>query len=178
MLESQDALAAQLLALPPVKDQLQGVTNFVNVIANFTNQVQAGSSGSVGILTFSNAAMIAILMTQQPVGDNSWIPKFADAWYAGVASGTITPGTVTDATWDVSIVDIDTSPSPAATITTLSAAKSLLMSELAQVVPTQTAPILMAKAIRDATLAFTFLCIGLKKPPPTGTDFPISFPAQ
>lgn len=162
MLSSAADFKIQLLALPPVKDAVTGVTNFVNAVGNFMDLVQAGPNGTAGIFALDRPAMISILLTQKPVKDNSWIPNFANAWYVGCTGAIITPGTVTDAsTWTSSITDIDTSPSATVTITTLTAAKALLITGLQSVSATPDAPLPLANAIRNATLAFKFECIGL-----------------
>ena len=177
MLPSASSLKDQLKALQPTQNAVQGITDFVTVISSFTNQVQAGPTGTPGILTFGNAAMVSIMMTMQPVKDNSWIPNFANAWAAGLLAGICTPGTVTDPAWIGSVVDIMTLPSATATIPNISAAKAALMSELANVGPTDDAPLPLATAIRNATLQLQFLCIGLG-PQPALLPIPLPFSAQ
>jgi len=178
MLGTAQDLKSALLALEPTKDKTQGITKFVGVISSFMNKVQGGPLGSPGIFTFNDAAMIAILMTQQPVKDNSWIPTFASAWEAGCIAAVIAPGTVTNPVWIGSgTKDVATLPTAAATITTLSAAKALLTAGLASVGPTSDAPLPLANAIRNATLAFVFNCIGLGPPPPL-TPIPVPTPAE
>jgi hypothetical protein len=177
MLPTASSFKDSLLALSPTKDQAEGVNNFVNAVADFSNQVQAGSTGTPGILTFGNSAMVAILLTQHPVKDSSWIMPFANAWEAGILASVITPGTVTGPAWIGSVVDVDTLPSAADTITTLSAAKAILISGLGNVAPTSDAPLPLATAIRNATLALTFNCIGLGAPPDF-TPIPIPIPAE
>jgi hypothetical protein len=159
-------------------DAVAGVTAFVNVIATFTNQVQAGSAGTSGIFTFGNAAMISILLTQQPVSDNSWAPKFANAWQAGILAGTIAPRTVTNAKWLVSDVDTLTVASPAVTITNVSAAKAALEASLLSITATPDSPLPLATAIRNATLSFTFNCIGIGGTILTPVTIPLPFSAQ
>lgn len=176
MLASEQTLNQAILALTPLVNQHIALVNFVDVVADFMDQVQAGPTGSPGILTVNRPVFVAQLETQVPVADSSWIPNFADAWYMGVAQGTITPGTVSAPAWaGGSGTDTQTSASPVATITTLMAAKALLQAELANVMPDNTAALPMAKAIRDATLAMTFLCVGLN---PSSSPVSVSFPAQ
>lgn len=177
-LPSVTSLKNDILALSPTTNQVQGVTDFVNVVANFTNQVQAGSGGTPGILIFGNTAMISILLTQVPVSDNSWISTFVNAWQAGITTSVITPSTVTNAAWTGSgNKDTNTSPSAATTIPTIAAAAAVLTAQLANVVPDSTAPLALAQALSDATLALSFICIGLG-PGPSFTPIPITFPAQ
>jgi hypothetical protein len=178
MLPSITIFKNNILALTPTDNILTAIPPFVGVIADFTNQLQAGPNGTAGIFTFGNAAMITILETQVPVDDSSWIPNFADAWEAGILTGTVAASTVTESVWIGSgTKDTETSASPASTITTISAAKALLISELANVVPDNTAPLALATAINDATQALIFTVIGLG-PPPTFTPIPLTFNAQ
>src|ERR1035441_10428782 len=99
MLPSANDLKNHLKALAPTKDASEGIKNFVTVVANFTNQVQAGPMGSAGILTFGNSAMISAMTAMTPVKDSSWIQNFANAWEAGILSAVITPGTVMFPGW-------------------------------------------------------------------------------
>jgi hypothetical protein len=178
MLPGITVLKDNILALPTSDNLVTAVPDFVAVIANWTNQLQAGPDGTPGIFTFGNAAMSAILETLVPVDDNSWIPIFANAWQAGILAGVVAPSTVTNSVWIGSgTKDTETSASPASTITTISAAKALLISELANVVPDNTAPLALATAINDATQALIFTVIGLG-PPPTFTPIPLTFNAQ
>jgi hypothetical protein len=178
MLPSSDDLKQSILNLSPSKDAVSGVTAFVKVIADFTNMVQGGPLGTPGILTFGNEAMIAMMLQMQPVKDASWIPKFADAWEEGILTSIITPGTISNpAIWLGSIVDVATLPTAAATILTLPAAKAVLTAELANVKPDSNAPLPLATAIRDATLALVFNAIGLG-PPPTFTPIPVPTSAE
>lgn len=177
-LPSVSTLSNNLLALTPSDSILSAIPPFVGVIADFMNQVQANPGGSVGIFTLGNAAMIAAIEAMVPVADNSWIPIFADAWEAGVTAGVIAPSTVTDSVWLGSDdKDTETSPSPTTTIVTLAAAKTVLISGLTTAMPDINEPIAFATAISNATLAFSFQCIGLG-PPPTFTPIPVTFSAQ
>lgn len=175
MLAPASTLNSAILALPFTDSKIGGVTQFVNTICDYMEQVQGGALGSVGILTMNRSVMIAQFLTQNPVNDNSWINNFAEAWYEGVAQGTIAPGTVANPAWTTSAVDIATSSDPTVTITTLTSAKSQLESELASVSYSNNPALPFAEAIRDATLAFTFLCIGLG---PLSVPIPISINAE
>lgn len=178
MLPTESDFADSLAALAPTKDQSSGVDAFVTAISDFTNQLQAGPTGLPGILTFGNAAFKTALLTMQPVADNSWISNFANVWEAGINTSIITPGTVTEPVWIGSGgLDVATLPSATATITTIAAAKAVLISGLASVVPTSGKPIPLATALRNATLALTFTCIGLGSPP-TLTPIPIPISAE
>jgi uncharacterized transporter YbjL len=177
-LPSAQTLSNNILALAPSSITDVAIPLFVDVIANFTNEVQAGPDGTPGILTFGNAAMVTAMEAMVPVADSSWIPIFADAWEAGITTGIITPGTVTDPAWLGSgNKDTETLASPATTIITLSAAKAILISGLMSAMPDNTAPLAFATAIYNATLAFQFECIGLGVAP-TFIPIPIVFPAQ
>lgn len=177
-LPTASTLSDNLLALTP-SDTIDGaIPPFVGVIADFTNEVQAGPDGTVGVLTFGNAAMIAAMEAMTRVPDNSWIPIFADAWEAGITTSVITPSTVTDSVWSGSgDKDTETSPSPTTTITTIAAAKAVLIAGLTTAEPDDNEPIAFATAIYNATLALSFTCIGLG-PPPALPPISIVFPAQ
>jgi hypothetical protein len=175
MLISVDDLKTKLLNLPPSEDPVQGVTNFVNAVADFMNQVQAGSGGTPGIFTYDNATAIALFLAMPPTPSNSWIPLFVNALASGVETGIITPGTVTNPIWTASIVDAVTLPSPLATIPTLAVAEALLTEELATIVASQDAPQPMAQALHDYVDAFVFITIGLVLAPP-GPPIPVPLP--
>lgn len=178
MLPSVSSLAADILALPTTLDALQGMTNFVGVIAAFMNQVQGGPTGTPGIFTLGNAAMIAALAAMPPVADNSWIVPFANAWEMGVITGIIVPGTVTNPIWIGSGgLDVLTVPTPIVTITTIALAKATLISGLASATASNNPPVPFAQAINDATLAFIFTCIGIG-PPLAFLPIPIPTPAM
>lgn len=166
MLASADSLKSQILALTPTKEAVSGITAFVGIIADFTNNVQAGSMGTVGIFTFNNAVMIAAMLAMEPVSDASWIPTFVSGWQSAVTASVIAPSTVTNSAWSGSgDKDTETSPSAATTITTIAAAAATLTSGLTGISPTSDSTLQFATAIRNATLAFTFTCIGLGVPP-------------
>ncbi len=175
MLPTASSFKADLLTLPPTQNKAAGIAAFVGKVADFCNEVQAGATGSPGILTFGNAAMIAAMMSMPIVSDDSWKSLFADAFESGILTGVILPGTTIQPPWLGSIVDVATLPSPAATITTIPLVKSTLLSGLSGA--TSDAPLSMATAIRDAMLQISFLCIGLG-PPPLFVPIPIPISAQ
>ena len=178
MLDSANTLKSNISALSPNTNKIVAIDAFVQVIADFTNQVQAGSNGTAGIFTFDNTSMATPLYSQGPVSDNSWMSDFADAWEAGINGGTITPGTVTDPSWIGSgNSDTNTATSVASTIPNIAAAKATLMSGLNNCTATNNPPQPFAEAIRDATLALNFVCIGLGAPPILPT-IAITFAAQ
>jgi len=167
MLDPVSVLTSNIKNLVPSPIESIGVLNFVNVVCDYMEKVQAGPTASPGILIMNRAAMASMLQTQVPVPDSSWISNFVAAWTQGVSLGTITAGTAINPVWVGSAgLDIATLTSPTATITTLSTASTVLQSGLASVLPPNlTAPMPLAEAINAATLAFTFLCIGLSAPP-------------
>ena len=173
-LPSVSSLNNQLLALPPTLSSHEGATQFVNVIADYINQVQAGPTGSPGILTYTRPPAIAAIEALPPVIDNSWIPNFAAAVHLGVTSGILTPGTVTDPAWTASVVDV-----LPPVIITLPAALAVLTAGLAPVTSGNNPAMPMAQAIHDYALAFTFLCTGLALAlPAPPIPVPLPFPAQ
>jgi hypothetical protein len=173
---SAASLNSDILAMPPSADQATGVQNFVDVIGNFMDQLQAGPTGAPGIFTFGRPAMFSILMTQAPVASSAWIATFANAWEAGVLTAVVTPGTVLNPAWIGSGgVDAVTLPSGAATILTVAVAKAGLIADLASVAPSASSAMPFATAIRNATLALTFNCIGLSA---LMVPVPIPTPAQ
>lgn len=176
MLPNVNILAANILALPKTTDKMAGMTGFTRVIADFMDQVQASSEGSVGIFALAQSIVIPLLAALPLVADNSWIPGFADALEAGIINAIITPSTVTDRAWGGSAFrDTLTLPTGAATITTISAAKAILISELASATYSNNPPVPFAQAIMDCTLAFIFNCIGLG---PSLTPVPIPMSAE
>ena len=178
MLPSQSTLANDILALPTTTDKVSGITNLVDLLGNFMDQVEGNPGGTVGIFTLNNATVIAALSSLVPVDDNSWVSAFTTAFLSGVTTGTITPGTVTNSAWIGSgNMDTETSPSPSSTITTLSAFESTLMSGLSSATAENNPPQPFAGAFRDSTLEFQFECIGLG-PPPTFTPIPITIAAE
>lgn len=178
MLPAASVLANNILALPTTLDATEGLTNLVNAIADFMDQVQAGSLGSVGIFALDRAAMIAIILTSTPVINDSWISIFANALEAGINTATITPATVTNPIWIGSgTKDIATSGTGSGAITTISAAKATFTSGLHSATADNNPPVPMAQAVSDATLQFVFTCIGLG-PPPTLSPIPVPTNAE
>lgn len=178
MLISAEQFAEKIKSLPPTQNKMEGIDNFVNAIAEFMNQMQAGDSGLPGIFTLNNAAMVSILAQQQPVADDSWINNFVSAFSAGCSLATIAPGTAIDPSWVGSGgFDVATVPSAPTTIVTLSTAIAAMPQLLKNVNSESNPPLPLAKAIRDTALSFTFNCIGLG-PPPTLTPIPIPLSAK
>jgi hypothetical protein len=178
MLPSVQSLADNIKALPTTLIPIVGATNFVGVVADFMNQVQAGSTGHAGIFTLNQAVIIATLFEFRPVSDNSWIEPFADIMATGITASIITSGTVTEPVWIGSgLLDTETLPAAASTITTIAEAKEQLITDLQNVVANNNSPAPLAQAISDCTLKFVFLCIGLG-PPPTFIPIPIPLDAQ
>lgn len=165
-------LNTKILALSPSTSKPSAVQAFVDVIATFTQDVQAGSMGSPGVLTLNKPAMVGILTSQSPTAGNDWIMTMANAWEAGVSTGTVAVGTVTNPAW-IGSGGMDIS----CNISNVAAAKSMLISELASVVPDSSAALPMATAFRNATLALKFLCVGLG-PPPSMAPIPLTFNAE
>ena len=129
MLPSVNSLSNNILALSPTPIPLAGVTSFVGVISAFMDQVQGGSTGTPGIFLLNGDILIPLLVAMPPVPDNSWIEVFATAMETAITASTITPGTVINPAWVSSGVDVATLPSAAATITTIAAAKSTLVTQ-------------------------------------------------
>lgn len=176
-LDSANTLSSAILALAPGMIQLTEVTNLVAVIANFMNKIQPGSDGAAGILTFNNASMITILMTQKPVANNSWATIFASGWAAGLSTAIITPGKAMDSSWSGSgTKDTQTVTPGSATISNIPDAQSLLKSGL-EAIDFSGAAIPMATAIRNAALSIKFNCIGLG-PAPSLTPITVSKTGQ
>lgn len=172
MLPTADEFSSQLLTVPPEANSETAATNFIGVVATFLNQMQAGPTGTPGILTYNNSIAISGIAALTPVNDDSWITNFANAIHSGVTSATLTAGTVTSPAWTAS--GVDTLPP---TITTLPTALSLLISELATVTSSNNPPQPMAQAIHDYATALTFLCTGIVAGSPP-TPLPLTFSAE
>lgn len=174
MLPSVSTLNNNILALQPVGVEITGITNLVNVIAAFMNQMQAGPTGTPGIFTYNNAAAIALLSSLPNVGDNSWVINFANGIHAGSTGAILVPGTVTAPAWTASVVDVLPPVN-----TTIAAALPVLISGLNNCSYSNNPAMPMAQAISDYAKAFTFLCTGLVLAPPgPPIPLPLSFPAQ
>lgn len=174
MLPSVSSLNDQLLALPPTMSAHEGAVQFIDVVANYINQVQAGPTGSPGILTYTRPPAVAAIEALPPVIDNSWIPNFAAAVHLGVTAGILTPGTVTDPAWTASTVDVLTP-----VIINLPAGLATLIGALPPVTSGNNPAMPMAQAIHDYAFSFIFLCTGfaLALPAPP-VPVPLTFPAQ
>ena len=175
MLPSVDSLSANILALTPTTDAMAGMTSFTGVIADFMANVQAGPTGSPGIFALAQSMVIPALAALPPVANSSWISGFADALEAGINAAIITPGTASNPALTTSGVDVATLPTGAATITTISAAKAVLMSDLMNATAGNNPAVPFAQAISDCTLAFVFNCIGLG---PGSSPIPIPLSAE
>jgi hypothetical protein len=171
-------LADALFALPKTMSKADGVKNFVDKIGDYMDELQAGPTGSPGIFKLNRPVMVAQLMSVTPVNDKSWVSKLSNAWAAGVAQATITPGTVTvpPPTWIGSgNVDSETLPIGASTITTIPAGKDIMDGILMTATPTMKSPIIIARAVHNATIALSFTCIGKSL---LMVDVPLPFLAQ
>lgn len=178
--------------LPAVSSAPDGVHNFAVEISNHMDSVQAGPTGTAGIFTMEESTFESNLMTLGTSGDTSWVAKLVSAWQTAVIASSITSGTVTDPLWTLSMTDIDTAGSAPVVISTIASAAATLQSELMAIATVFTSsnpdstevsncPQQIAKAFRDATLAFTFNCIGEMTnplPPPPGIPVPKVFTAQ
>lgn len=174
MLPSVSSLNNDILALKPVGVEITGITNLVNVIATFMNQMQAGPTGTPGIFTYNNAAAIALLSSLPNVGNNSWVIPFANGIHAGSTGAILVPGTVTAPAWTASIVDVLPPVN-----TGIASALPVLISGLNNCSYSNNPSMPMAQAISDYAKAFTFLCTGLVLAPPgPPIPLPLSFPAQ
>ncbi len=174
MLPPVSSLTNDIKGLPPTLSSLEGATNFINVVAAFMDQLQAGPLGAPGIFTYTKPPAIALLMALPPVKDNSWITNFANAIHAGSTAAILVPGTVTAPVWTASIVDVLPPVN-----TTIAAALPVLIGGLNNVSYSNNPPQPLAQAISDYTKAFTFLVTGLALAPPAPPiPIPLTFPAQ
>jgi hypothetical protein len=156
MLASVDSLKKDLLNLKPSENKLEATRNFVQVIANYMNHIQAGPTGSPGILAFNSEAM-------------------ATAWLAGIEAAVIKPGTVELPIWTASELDVATLPLGATTILTASVAQTLLATLLNLATQSSNPPVPMATAFKAAAGACVFNCIGIAVP---GVPTPVPIPGQ
>jgi hypothetical protein len=191
MLDPLSDWKARLLAMPSVNSAPSGAQNLADFIGDMSNKVQGGPTGTQGIFTFDRGTFVSTLLGSGfgPVADTSWVMKISNAWFAGSSGSTISPSTVTDGLWTVSTVDVNTIPTGAVTITTLSSAKSTLEAGLLSagapyVAGTITDPSQsdaqvekFAQAFRDAILAFKFNCIGIGLVGPNPTNLSKIFDA-
>lgn len=162
-------LAQAIYDIPRTTSKINGVTNLVNAIGDYMDQMQA-DGGSPTIFKLNRPAMIGILMQQHPVANNSWVIRFANGWEAGVNGAQITPGTVPNGAWsDSGGKDTETKSIGSGAILNVGAGKSVLITNLYKVIPTIRLPIEMALAVHLATLTLMYENIGLKDKSP----FPI-----
>ena len=174
MLPSVSDLNDKFLALPPTASGIEGVTQFVKVVADFMNKMQAGSGGTPGIFTYNNSVAIALLLVLPEVEDNSWIIPFANAIHAGSSAAALSPGTVMNPAWTASVMDV----LPPANIG-LAAALPVLISGLQKVSSSNNPAMPMAQAFSDYAKAFIFLVTGLVLAPPgPPIPLPLPFPAK
>ena len=184
MLDPLSTWKDRLLQMKPTSTPIDGVTNLANFLNEMMNKVQA-IGGHQGIFTFNKALFLATLTpTLVPTGSASvWSAAVATAWQTAVAASIITPATVSNPAWLISSVDIMTLPIGASTIVTLSAASMSLKSALASSQSTFSGNVssgqeAFAKAFRDATLMFQFLCIGIGGTPISPVPIPLPLGAQ
>jgi hypothetical protein len=177
MIPPASVISAQILALPKAPDPLTGSMNFAGVIGNAMALIQAGATGTPGILTFNVSIFgnLTAAMPPDPIG--VWGSLMAANWNTALLASIITPGTVTSPIWTASSVDVATLPTAAATIITAPAAMAALSSKLSQVKADKTAPLPLAQAFHDAFGLLEFLCIGLTFVGPVPTPTPIPFGA-
>lgn len=166
-LAGPDVLKKNILDLPKAPDPVSGALNFAGVVGDYMAKMQAGASGSPGILTFNSAIFGALVATMPPdPTGKAWGPLMATHWQTAMLASVIKPGTVTSPVWTASAVDTLTLPAAAATIITIPLAMATLASGLASAKPDETAPMPLAQAFHDACLKLTFTCIGLVLAPP------------
>lgn len=173
------SLKSDLEGLSPSDNATTAWQAFAAVIGAYSNQVQAGPLGAPGILTFSDALFATQLLALSPVDDSSWASAMADAWEVAMLASVITPGTVSDpSTWLVSIVDVNTLPTAAASIPNLSAAKATLVSGLLAATAEDDPPGPMADAFHAAISSLTFLTVGIGGTPISPVPIPVPRTAQ
>lgn len=188
-LEPQSVWTDTLLKLQPTPDAQVGCQQFADWVGDRSDLVQAGSAGSP-LFTFNRPVFVSQLKALgfTPTKTNNWIPKVTTAWENAVKASTIKRATTPDPIWDISVVDIITIPIASATILTIPAGKAILAAGLTQAAQGFTAIKQdtairgridkFSKAFRDATLAFTFLLIGLKLIGIAPVPFPKVFKAS
>jgi hypothetical protein len=170
MLPSADSLNQQLLNLPEETDRMQAATNFINVVGDFIDMVQAGPTGSPGIMTYTRPPAIQMIAALPEAKDQSWITNFAQAIHSGSTAAILVPGTVNFPAWTASSVDV----LPPVNLG-LGAALGVLMSGLQPVTSDNNPAMPLATAIYNYALAFKFLCTGLMLVPP-GAPVPLPLP--
>jgi len=173
MFAGVNVLTQNLNNLPYSSDSIQAATNLVNLIGDYSDQMQAGPTGKAGIFKYNRPVVIPLIAALPPTQSQSWIPLFASAIHMGSTEAILSPGTVSFAGWVVSIQDI-----APPIITTLSAAKPLLVSALASVTSGNNPTMPLAQAIDTYFRSFTFSCTGLTLAGIVPTPLPVPFPAQ
>jgi hypothetical protein len=188
-LEPQSVWTDTLLRLQPTPSAQVGLQQFADWVGDRSDLVQAGSAGSP-LFTFNRPVFIAQLRALgfTPTRTNNWIPKVATAWENAVKASTIKRATTPDPVWTISVVDVITIPIASATILTIPAGKAILTAGLTSASQGFTAIKQdtairgridqFSKAFRDATLAFTFLLIGIRLVGIVPVPFPKVFPAS
>lgn len=178
-LPGPSVLAASILALPKASDPVSGGMNFAGAISDYMSLIQAGPTGSPGILTFNKAIFGTLVGTMPPDPTGAaWGILMASNWNTAMLASIVTPGTVVDPTWTASAVDILTLPAAAATVITAPLAMAALAGKLANVKAGDTAPKPMAEAFHEAIGMLQFLCIGLTLVGPVPTPTPLPKGAQ
>lgn len=171
-------LAASILALPPAVDPVTGSLAFASKISSYLSLMQAGPTGSPGILVFNSAIFGALIATMPPDPTGLlWGPLMASNWLSALLASVIVPATVVSPVWTASVVDVLTLPTAAASIPTASVAMATLSSGLSSVKADATAPKPLADAFQAAFLQMQFLCIGLTFVGPVPTPTPLPFGA-
>jgi hypothetical protein len=184
MLADLQAWQDRLMQMSPAKDPISGALNLANFCGDMIDNVQA-SGGHTGIFKFNRPLFTATLAASfAPTASPSvWATEISVAWQAAVSASIITPGTVTNPAWLISFVDVNTLPIGASTIITLSIATNTLKNALVTSQSTFTNSVpdgskAFAKAFRDATLMFKFLCIGIAGTPVSPVPLPLPLGAQ
>lgn len=178
-LPGQSSLKQDIKDLKPANSAMQGCMAFASVIGKYMSNIQAGSTGTPGIITFNTALFGSLLAAIPPdgVGPPSALAT-ANAWLTAVMASPITPGTVIDSSWTASVVDILTLPIGAASIPTASLGMAKLAKGLIDAQDNKDAPAKIAKAYHEAIGELQFMCMGLMLVGPVPTPLPSLFKAQ
>lgn len=177
--EGVDALHEKLKACPAEKTAQKGFQNIAEVVGDYMSKIQAGSTGSPGIIKFNSYLFGMLCATLPPDKTGDEFPaKMAENWLKAMKASSLVPGTVSSPAWVTSGVDVQTSTSvSAASVPTLSSAVSKLESGLKKVKEDKSPPKAIAQAFHDACMALSFMCIGLGPPSPP-PPVPLLFPAK
>lgn len=187
MLDPESAWVDEFKKLKPADVSIDGVMKLADVIEKLTNKVEPNVPGGTvtpGFFKWNKAIFIAQASALTPTPAPDWVSKLASAWAAACTAGIITPGSVSaPSIWTVSSVDVQTLPTAAATIPTISAGQALMVGLLSTVpasMPStpEKAPETIAKAFRTALTAFTFNLIGISGSPTTPVPLPVVAPAK